>query len=46
MSRLYDTYSLLKKTDENADNTLYLFKSGIFYIFLDNDARIATSLLK
>lgn len=45
MSRLYDTYSLMKKTDENADNTLYLFKSGIFYIFLDNDARIASSLL-
>lgn len=33
--KLYDKYLELKK--ENNDN-LYLFKSGIFYIFLDKDA--------
>lgn len=35
MSKLYDKYKLLKS--ENASK-LYLFKNGIFYIFLDDDA--------
>ena len=36
MSKLYDIYENLKKKDKD---TVYLFKSGIFYIDLDNDAR-------
>lgn len=45
MSKLYDNYLNLKATEEDANNTLYIFKSGIFFIFLDNDARIASKLL-
>ncbi len=37
MSKLYDIYKKLK--NENSE-TLYLFKSGVFYICLDNDAKI------
>lgn len=36
MSKLYDQYLSLKKQDPS---TFYLFKSGIFYIFLDEDAK-------
>lgn len=36
MSKLYDIYENLKKKDKD---TVYLFKSGIFYIALDSDAR-------
>lgn len=36
MSKLFDVYKRLKKEDSE---TLYLFKSGIFYIFLDEDAK-------
>lgn len=35
MSKLYSYYLKLK---EKESDVLYLFKSGIFYIFLDNDA--------
>ncbi len=35
MSKLYDKYLELKK--EN-DDKLYLFKSGLFYVFLEDDA--------
>ena len=35
MGRLYLKY--LKKKDENREK-YYLFKSGIFYIFIDEDA--------
>ncbi len=45
MSKLYDNYLFLKTNENNSDNTLYLFKSGIFFIFLDNDAKIASKLL-
>lgn len=37
MSKLFEIYKNLKQND---NKTLYLFKSGIFYIFLDNDAKI------
>ena len=37
MSKLINVYEKLKQ--ENKD-TLYLFKSGIFYIFIGNDAKI------
>lgn len=42
MSKLYEKYLSLKK--EN-DSTLYLFKSGIFYIFLDEDAKKISNIL-
>lgn len=45
MSKLYDIYLELKRNEDNSTKTLYLFKSGIFFIFLDNDARIASELL-
>lgn len=35
MSKLYDKYTKLK---ENNSDLVYLFKSGIFYIALDEDA--------
>jgi DNA mismatch repair ATPase MutS len=36
MSKLINIYKQLKQQDSE---TLYLFKSGIFYIFLDEDAK-------
>ncbi len=42
MSKLYEKYKSLKS--ENASK-LYLFKSGIFYIFLDDDAIKMSNLL-
>lgn len=41
MSKLYQTYAALKIQDSTQ---LYLFKSGIFYIFLDDDAKLISSL--
>lgn len=35
MSKLYSLYEILKKKD---NNTIYLFKSGVFYIALSDDA--------
>lgn len=40
MSILYNTYVKLKKEDAN---TVYLFKSGIFYIALNRDAMLLSS---
>ena len=42
MSKLYEKYLLLKKQDSS---TLYLFRSGIFYMFLDEDAKKMSSFL-
>ena len=42
MSKLYERYLLLKKQNPS---TLYLFKSGIFYIFLEDDAKKMSLLL-
>lgn len=42
MSKLYKQYSDLKKADSNK---LYLFKTGIFYTFLDEDAKLINSLI-
>lgn len=44
MSKLYNKYLELKSKNNNTF-TLYLFKSGIFYIFLDKDAEIMSNLL-
>ena len=40
MSKLYQTYAALKMQDSSQ---LYLFKSGIFYIFIDEDAKFISS---
>ncbi len=42
MSKLYERYLVLKKQNPN---TLYLFKNGIFYIFLEEDAKKMSTLL-
>lgn len=42
MSKLVGMYRRLKEQDSE---TLYLFKSGIFYIFLDKDALKINELL-
>ena len=42
MSKLYERYLKLKKQDSSV---LYLFKNGIFYIFLEEDAKKMSSLL-
>ncbi len=42
MSKLYKIYNELKATN---DNQLYLFKAGIFFIFLDNDAKLVSNEL-
>ena len=42
MSKLYHAYLSIKKLDSS---TILLFKSGIFYILLENDARIVSSIL-
>lgn len=42
MSKLYSSYLSMKKLDKD---TILLFKSGIFYILLDNDARLVSSIL-
>lgn len=41
MGKIYNSYFKLKK--ENS-STLFLFKSGIFYIFLDEDAKKISEL--
>jgi len=41
MSKLYDLY--LKKKNEN-NNKYYLFKNGMFYIFIDDDARYVSNV--
>lgn len=42
MSKLYKNYVLLKI--QNSEK-MYLFKSGLFYIFLDSDAEIMSKIL-
>lgn len=42
MSKLYKKYTELKNCDENQ---LYLFKSGMFFIFLDYDAKLISKEL-
>lgn len=43
MSKLYNTYLELKKQNKE---TIYLFKSGIFYIALADDATTLSNLFK
>ena len=42
MSKLYEKYKSLKSKNSSK---LYLFKSGIFYIFLDEDAKFVSNIL-
>ena len=42
MSKLYNHYLKLK---EQARENFYLFKSGIFYIFIDEDAKVMSEVL-
>lgn len=42
MSKLYEKYLLLKNEDPTK---IYLFKTGIFYLILDDDARKVASCL-
>lgn len=42
MSKLHDAYLSMKKKDKN---TIILFKSGMFYVSLENDARLVSSIL-
>ena len=42
MSKLYNKYLYLKKSDSTK---CYLFKVGIFYIFLDEDAKLISKEL-
>ncbi len=43
MSKIYAKYIELKS--KNDKNTLYLFKYGIFFIFIDKDAKIVSNYL-
>lgn len=45
MSKLYNIYSSLKSNEPNSEKILYLFKSGIFFILIDEDAKIASKIL-
>ena len=42
MSKLYKNYMLLKLQDSDK---FYLFKCGIFYVFIDNDAYVMSKIL-
>lgn len=41
MSKLYNRYKTLK----NKEDIVYIFKVGMFYVILDDDARILSKLL-
>jgi len=41
MSKLIDMYKNLK---QESPETLYLFKAGLFYIFLDEDAKLISNI--
>lgn len=45
MSKIYDKYKILKTSNNYNSNTLYLFKAGLFFIFIDEDAKIVSNLL-
>ena len=43
MSKLYSIYKKLKESNKD---TVYLFKSGIFYIAISDDANLLSSKFK
>ena len=42
MSKLYKKYVLLKVQNSN---NIYVFESGIFYLFIDEDAKLMSNIL-
>lgn len=45
MSKIYKKYQELKSKSGYDSNTFYLFKSGLFFIFIDNDAKVMSNCL-
>lgn len=45
MSKIYKKYQELKNSPNYKPNTFYLFKTGLFFIFIDNDAKIMSNYL-
>lgn len=45
MSKLYRKYKELRQFSKENDKKLFAFKSGIFFLFIDDDAKIASYLL-
>lgn len=45
MSKIYSKYLQIKSSNLYSNNTLFLFKSGIFFMFVAEDAVKASSLL-
>ena len=45
MSKIYNKYIQLKNSKTYVENTLYLFKYGIFFVFIDEDAKIISNYL-
>ena len=45
MSKIYQKYLSLKNSKNYTSHTMYLFKSGIFFIFIDEDAKIMSQIL-
>lgn len=42
MGKILEKYNLLKS---NNSNKIYMFQSGLFYIFVDEDAKYISSVL-
>lgn len=45
MSKIYEKYLELKSNSKKNTNTIYLFDTGLFFIFVDNDAKLVSNLL-
>lgn len=45
MSKIYNKYIELKSNPNYIPNTLFLFKSGLFFIFIDQDAKLMSNSL-
>ncbi|MGN1269592.1 MAG: hypothetical protein ACI4UU_01815 [Clostridia bacterium] len=45
MSKIYKKYQELKSSSNYKPNTFYLFKVGLFFIFIDNDAKVMSNYL-
>ena len=45
MSKIYKKYQELKNSSNYKPNTFYLFKAGLFFIFIDNDAKVMSNYL-
>lgn len=45
MSKIYKRYIELKSSPNYKEDTLFLFKSGLFFIFIDKDAKIVSNFL-